>query len=51
MIDEAQRVFRPRPAGSKVPDYIQELETHRHKGIAWIDNRNVNNFAIFINDG
>lgn len=33
VIDEAQRVFRPRPSGAKVPDYIQELETHRHKGI------------------
>lgn len=33
VIDEAQRVFRPRPSGSKVPDYIQALETHRHKGI------------------
>lgn len=33
VIDEAQRIFRPRPAGSKVPAYIQELETHRHKGV------------------
>lgn len=33
VIDEAQRIFRPRPAGSKVPPHIQELETHRHKGI------------------
>lgn len=33
VIDEAQRVFRPRPAGAKVPDYVQALETHRHKGI------------------
>lgn len=33
VIDEAQRIFRPRPSGAKVPDYIQELETHRHKGI------------------
>lgn len=33
VIDEAQRIFRPRPAGSKVPEHIQELETHRHKGI------------------
>lgn len=33
VIDEAQRIFRPRPAGAKVPDYIQELETHRHRGI------------------
>lgn len=33
VIDEAQRIFRPRPAGAKVPDFVQELETHRHKGI------------------
>jgi len=33
VIDECQRVFRPRPSGSKVPDYVVELETHRHKGI------------------
>lgn len=33
VIDEAQRIFRPRPAGAKVPEYIQHLETHRHKGI------------------
>lgn len=33
VIDEAQRIFRPRPAGAKVPQYVQELETHRHRGI------------------
>ena len=33
VIDECQRVFRPRPSGSKVPDFVAELETHRHKGI------------------
>ncbi len=33
VIDECQRVFRPRPSGSKVPDYVAELETHRHRGI------------------
>lgn len=33
VIDEAQRIFRPRPSGAKVPDFVQELETHRHKGI------------------
>uniref|UniRef100_A0AAU8B2V6 ZOT protein n=1 Tax=Dulem virus 50 TaxID=3145761 RepID=A0AAU8B2V6_9VIRU len=33
VIDECQRVFRPRPSGSKVPDYVAELETHRHKGL------------------
>jgi hypothetical protein len=33
VIDEAQRVFRPRAAGSKVPEYEAQLETHRHGGI------------------
>ena len=31
--DEAQRHFRPRANGSKVPDHVRELETHRHKGV------------------
>ncbi|MCO6526274.1 MULTISPECIES: zonular occludens toxin family protein [Snodgrassella] len=33
VIDEAQRVFRTRPSGSKVPEFVAELETHRHSGI------------------
>lgn len=33
VIDECQRIFRPRGAGSKVPPYVSELETHRHKGL------------------
>lgn len=33
IIDEAQRSFRPRPAGSKVPPYVAALETHRHAGL------------------
>lgn len=33
IVDEAQRSFRPRPAGSKVPDYVAALETHRHAGL------------------
>ncbi len=33
VIDECQRVFRPRTAGSGVPRHVSELETHRHKGI------------------
>lgn len=33
VIDEAQRIFRPRSAGAKVPDHVQALETHRHKGV------------------
>jgi zona occludens toxin len=36
VIDEAQNVFRPRPAGSKVPDYVAALETHRHGGIDFV---------------
>lgn len=32
IIDEAQRVFRPRAVGSKVPEHVEMLETHRHKG-------------------
>lgn len=33
VIDECQRVFRPRMHGSKVPEYVERLETHRHQGI------------------
>ena len=33
VIDECQRIFRPRSAGSKVPEFVAQLETHRHKGI------------------
>lgn len=33
VIDEAQRVFRPRAAGSQVPEHVEKLETHRHLGI------------------
>jgi hypothetical protein len=33
VIDECQRLFRPRGNGSAVPKYVSELETHRHKGI------------------
>ena len=33
VIDEAQNTFRPRPNGSRVPDIVQALETHRHTGI------------------
>jgi len=33
IMDEAQFIYRPLPAGSKVPDYIQWLETHRHQGV------------------
>jgi zona occludens toxin len=33
VIDEAQKLFRPRPSGSTVPEYEEKLETHRHGGI------------------
>lgn len=33
VIDEVQRVWRPRGSGSKVPDEVAALETHRHRGI------------------
>lgn len=33
VLDEAQRVFRPRPVGSKVPDVIAAFETRRHTGL------------------
>lgn len=33
IIDEVQRIWRPRSAGSTVPPEISALETHRHKGI------------------
>ena len=33
VIDEAQRAFRPRSATSKVPEHVEALETHRHRGI------------------
>lgn len=33
VIDEVQRMWRPRGPGSKVPPEVQALETHRHRGI------------------
>lgn len=33
VIDECQRVFRPRGQGAQVPEYVSKLETHRHQGI------------------
>lgn len=32
VIDECQRLLRPRFMGSKIPEYVEEFETHRHKG-------------------
>lgn len=33
VVDEAQRIFRPRTVGSKVPPITQAIETHRRSGI------------------
>lgn len=33
VVDEVQRVWRPRGPGSKVPAEIAALETHRHRGL------------------
>lgn len=33
VIDEVQRVWRPRGPGKKVPDDVAKLETHRHRGL------------------
>jgi zona occludens toxin len=33
VIDECQRLFRPRGQGAHVPEYVAALETHRHKGM------------------
>ncbi len=33
VIDEAQRVYRPRTAGTKVPPIVAAFETHRHTGV------------------
>ena len=35
-VDEAQRVFRPRASGSKVPPHVAAQETHRHTGVDFI---------------
>lgn len=33
IIDECQRVFRPRGTGGQVPPHVALLETHRHRGL------------------
>lgn len=33
VIDECQRLFRPRGNGAQVPAYVSRLETHRHSGL------------------
>ena len=36
IIDEAQRVYRPRSSGVKVPPHVAAFETHRHTGVDFI---------------
>ena len=36
VVDECQRVFRPRSSSSAVPEYVAELETHRHRGLDFL---------------
>lgn len=36
VVDEAQRIWRPRSAGSQVPPSVAAMETHRHKGVDFI---------------
>ncbi|MBX9935724.1 MAG: zonular occludens toxin domain-containing protein [Burkholderiaceae bacterium] len=36
VVDEVQRYWRPRSMGAKVPDYVANLETHRHKGVDFV---------------
>lgn len=33
LVDEAQRIFRPRMHGANVPAFVAALETHRHLGV------------------
>lgn len=33
IIDEAQKLYRPRPVGGKVPPHVAAFEKHRHKGL------------------
>lgn len=36
VLSEAQRIYRPRPSGSKVPDLVAAFETCRHTGVTFI---------------
>lgn len=36
VVDEFQKLWPPRPNGSKVPDDVQALDTHRHMGVDFI---------------
>lgn len=33
IVDECQKVYRPRASGSKVPPHVAAFETHRHRGL------------------
>ena len=33
IVDEAQRIFRPRMHGANTPSFVAALETHRHMGV------------------
>lgn len=36
VLSEAQRLYRPRPSASKLPDYVAAFETCRHTGVTFI---------------
>ena len=36
ILDEAQRIYRPRRAGSDVPPYVAAFETRRHTGVDFV---------------
>jgi len=36
VLSEAQRYYRPRPSGSKIPDHVAAFETTRHTGVTFI---------------
>ena len=36
VFDEVQKVWPPRPNGSKIPEDVQALDTHRHMGVDFI---------------
>ena len=36
VFDEVQKVWPPRPNGSKIPEDVQALDTHRHLGVDFI---------------
>lgn len=45
VFDEVQKVWSPRPNGSKIPEDVQALDTHRHLGVDFVlITQNVLNF-------